>query len=391
MRNEYRIAKDWARFIYVTAPIMIALFSWVLYLPFKDGDFSPNYSWLLIPVALGMISLMVLGVLDAYKSRFIIEEDYIKSVGIFSTKKLNFDEIKGFFIDNQYIFVESSNNFKKTIKISSYTGGYGEILHWLSQYFTNLDAQNYQEELQDILSDEAIGDSVNIREEKLLRARKLAKTVNWAAFISTAWLLFYPHPYQYAIIFSIAVPIVALLVVKLSGNLIRIDEKRGAANPFVIYAFIFPSLGLLLRAILDYEIASYENVWQPTIVITTSIIIALLLKQSEITFKKGIDLVTVGSLYFFLIGYSYGLVIHYNCYYDKSNAQKYTVEILNKRTSSGKSTTRYLEVSSWGEQQDVSEVSVGKGLYSRTNVGDSVNVYYRNGNMGIPWYRLSDK
>ncbi len=382
MRNEYRIAKGWCRFIYVTAPFMIALFSWVLYLPF---------SWLLIPVALGMISLMVLGALDAYKSRFIIEEDFIRSVGVFSTKKLNFDEIKGFFIDNQYIFVESNNTLKKTIKISSYTGGYGEILHWLSQYFTDLDAQNYQEELQDILSDESIGDSVNIREEKLIRARKLAKAVNWAAAISTAWVFFYPNPYQYAIIFTIAVPILALLVVKLSGNLIRIDEKRGAANPSVIYAFIFPSLGLLLRAILDYEIASYENVWQPTIVIATSIIIALLWKQSEITFKKGIDVVTVGSLYFFLIGYSYGLVIHYNCYYDKSNAQKYMVEILNKRTSSGKSTTRYLEVSSWGKQQDISEVSVGKGFYSRTNVGDNVNVYYRKGNMGIPWYRLSDK
>jgi len=117
----------------------------------------------------------------------------------------------------------------------------------------------------------------------------------------------------------------------------------------------------------------------------------LLMKQNEITFKKGMDIFTVGCFYLFFLGYSYGLVIHYNCYYDKSSAQKYTVEILNKRTSSGRSTTRYLEISSWGDQQGTSEVSVGKSLYKRTNVGDDVNVYLRQGNMEIPWYRLSDK
>jgi len=60
--------------------------------------------------------------------------------------------------------------------------------------------------------------------------------------------------------------------------------------------------------------------------------------------------------------------------------------VLNKRISSGKSTTRYVELSTWGQQKEVDEVSVGKKLYNSIEVGSIVKIYFRNGKLGIPWF-----
>ena len=389
--KEYKIAKGWAIFTYTFAPLLIGLFGWVLILPFRSEDFSPNAAWILIPVSIAMIVLMIFSIVDTYKSKILIQKDCIKSINSLSNKELKFEEIQGYIVNNQYIFVEPKDKQKKTIKISKYIRGYSEILYWLSENFPDLDLQNAAKEEQEILNDKSIGWTKEEREEKLKKARQTAKVLNWAAGIAAAWTIFYPRPYQYAILFSIIIPIVALVVTKIPNGLFKIDEKKGSAYPSVIYAFIYPSSGILLRALLDYEIFSYENVWLTTIILSICFILLLLIKQNEITFKKKIDIVKVGSLSLFVFAYSYGVVIHYNCYYDNSEAQLYTAKVLNKRISSGKSKIRYLELTSWGPQEDINKVSVGRGLYNRTEVGDEVNIYFRRGKLNIPWFIVTDK
>jgi hypothetical protein len=389
--KEYKIAKGWAIFTYLFAPLFIGLFGWLLILPFLNGNFEPNASWILIPVSIAMIALIIFGVLDAYKGRLIIQDNSIKSISTLSNRELAFDEIKGFTVNQQYIFVEPTHKDKKRIKISKYIGGYSELLQWLSQNFSDLDVQNETFEEQEILNDETIGWTKEIREEKLKKARQTSKVINWAAGIIAAWTFFYPTPYQYSILSAIIIPIFALIVVKLSNGLIRVDEKKGSAYPSVIYAFIYPSLGLMLRAVSDYDIFDYSNVWLTTTIITVAFLFLLLIKQKEITFKNKIDYLTVSNLALFLFAYSFGTVIHTNCYYDNSEPKKFTAKVLDKRISSGKSTSYYLELSTWEQQDEIDEVSVGKGLYNRIEVGEEVNIYFRNGRLKIPWFIVTDE
>ncbi|MCC5932067.1 MAG: hypothetical protein JJU28_22670 [Cyclobacteriaceae bacterium] len=389
--KEYRIAKGWAIIIYLFAPLLIGLFGWLLILPFQNGNFEPNASWILIPVSLAMIALMVFGVLDAYKGRLIIQDNSIKSISTFSNRELAFDEIKGFTLNEQYIFVEPTAKGKKRIKISKYIGGYNEILHWLIQNFPDLDIQNAILEEQEILNDDTIGWTKEIREEKLTKARQTSKLINWAAGIVAAWSFFYPTPYQYSILAAIIIPILALIVVRSSNGLIRVDEKNGSAYPSVIYAFIFPSLGLMLRAVFDYNIFDYSNAWLTSTIIALALLFLLLIKQKEITFKKKLDYLTVSSLALFLFAYSFGTVIHTNCYYDNSEPEYFTAKVLNKRVSSGKSTSYYFELSPWGQLSEIDEVSVGKGLFNRIEIGDEVNIYFRTGKLDIPWFTVTDK
>ena len=383
--KEYKIAKGWAIFIYLFAPLLIGLFGWLLIHSFTKESISTTAGWLLIDAAIAMIILMIVGIIDTYKSKLIIHDDSIVSISAFSNRELTFNEIKGYTVNDNYIFIEPVDTSKKRIKVSKYIGGYLEVLSWLADNFTNLDVQTGIEEEQAILNDESYGLTKDSRGEKLLKARRTATIINWAGGITAAWVFFYPSPYEYALLLAAAVPVLAILAVKLSKGLIRIDEKKGSAYPSVIYALIYPSLALMVR-VFDYQIFDYSNVWGNAILITLCLLILLLLKQKEITFKKKPDYFTVVSIALFLFVYSFGTVIFFNCYYDHSKAQYFTAKVLNKRISSGKSTTRYVELSTWGQQKEVDEVSVGKKLYNSIEVGSIVKIYFRNGKLGIPWF-----
>jgi len=389
--KEYKLAKGWAIFIWVMAPVLIGLFGFLAVMPFIADEIDITLVLILTPISIGMLTLMVFGLIDVYKGRLIIQEDRLVSIGVFKSKNLKFDEIKGYTVNEQYIFVEPNTKEKKRIKISQYIGGYNEILLWLSENYLDLNIVNEQVEEQEILNNESIGWSKENREEKLSNARKISKIINWLGGLSFAWTLFYPKPYDYAVLSAFIIPIVALIAVKLSRGLIRIDKKDGSAYPSTIFAFIFPSLGLMLRSFLDYDIFDYSNVWIKAFFVTIAFLFILLFNQKEITFKKKQDYLTVSSLIMFLFAYGFGAVIYLNCNLDKSEPQHYTATILDKRISTGKHTSYYLKLTAWGQQKDIDEVSVEKGLYNRVDIDSEINIYFRNGKLEIPWFIVTDR
>lgn len=388
--KEYKIAKGWAIFIWLMAPVLIGLFGFLAVMPFIADEIDMTLVLILTPISIGMLTLMVFGLIDVYKGRLIIQEDRIVSIGVFKSKNLKFVEIKGYTVNEQYIFVEPNTKEKKRIKISQYIGGYNEILLWLSDNYLDLNIVNEQVEEQEILNNESIGWSKENREEKLSNARKISKIINWLGGLSFAWTLFYPKPYDYAVLSAFVIPIVALIAVKLSRGLIRIDKKDGSAYPSTIFAFIFPSLGLMLRSLLDYDIFDYSNVWIKAVLVTVAFLFILLFNQKEITFKKKQDYLTVSSLIMFLFAYGFGAVIYLNCNLDKSEPQHYTATILDKRISSGKHTSYYLKLTVWGQQTEIDEVSVSKVLYNRVETNNEINIYFRNGKLEIPWFVVTD-
>ena len=389
--NEYRIAKGWAIFIWIMGPVLIALFGFLAIMPFLADEIKITIVLILTPISIGMVALMVFGLIDVFKGRFIIKEDRLVSIGVFKTKELRIEEIKGFTVNEQYIFVEPNTKDKKRIKISQYIGGYHEILNWLTRKYENLDIKNAQAEEQQILNDENVGWSREIREEKLSNAKKISKIINWLGGISVAWTLFYPTPYDYAVLSALIIPIIALIAVKLSGGLIRIDQKNGSAYPSTIYALILPSMGLMARAFFDYDIFDYSNVWLKATLVTVAFIFILLVNQKEITFRKKQDFLTISSLIIFLFAYGFGAVIYLNCNLDKSEPEHYTATILDKRISTGKHTSYYLKLTAWGQQKEIDEVSVNKGLYKRVEIDNEINIYFRNGKLEIPWYIVTDR
>ncbi|WP_437921615.1 hypothetical protein [Sphingobacterium sp. LRF_L2] len=391
--KEYKISKGWAIFIYIGAPLLIALFCWILIMPFvpsmKD-DMNPNVFWFLIPISLGMIALMIVGLLDTVKGKFVIDSDKIYAISTFSNRQLMFNEIKGYRITDKYIFIESNNEQKKKIKVSTYVGKVNEIEEWLSEHYSDLDIIQANKEKEEILNNEELGWTTEQREEKLIKAQKTAKILNWTGGVIGAWTLFLANPYEYAIIASVTFPVICVIVLKYFNGLIRIDERKDTAYPTIFWAIFATSMGLSLRGLLDYNIFDYSNVWTPSILITLTYIALLTIRNKEFKFNKAKDYLTILGFSVFMFGYGYGAVVTLNCIYDKSEPEIFNATVLNKRISSGKSTTYYLELTPWGLQKEIDEVSVTKDLYNKLDQNDKVNIYFMKGRFDIPWFEVTE-
>lgn len=388
--RTYKIAKGWGIFVLIFSPLIIIGFAYLLTMPFQNGDFTPNASWILIPISLAMIIVALIAILDVFKSRLIIEENKIIYISTFYARELHHDDIKGFTVNENYTFVQPKDKYNKRIKISKYFGGYDEINQWLVEHYTDLDLQAEQEEEKQIFENEDYGLTEDARLEKLTKAKNRASVMNWVGGIAAVWGFFFPTPYQWCMIVLMIIPLVAIAVAKFSNGLIRLDDHKGSLYPSVLNAILFPSLALALRALIDFEVFDHKNVWPLMGGLTALLLFYLLFKQKELELKKSNtkSIVSIVGISLLLLAYSFGFIIHVNCYYDNSEGEFYSATVLDKRITSGKSTTRYLELTAWGPQQEVDEVDVDKTTYNNTEIGDTVDIYYSKGKLNIPWFQV---
>ena len=390
---EYRISKGWRIFIYIGAILMIALFVFILIIPFVPGlnnDINTNAYWFFIPMSLGMIALMIVGIMDTIKGKFVIDKNQVFTVSTFINRALLFSEIKGYRVTDKYLFIESNNENKKRIKVSTYVAHSNEIEAWLAENFKDLDVVESNEEKKEILTNEEYGFTPGEREAKLAKARMAAKILNWAGGLLAVWTFIFPNPYEYAIIASIIFPVICIIVLKYYSGLIRIDERKNTAYPSIFWALLSATMALFIRILLDYAIFDYAKMWLPVIIITLVFMAFILVGNKEFQFKKANNYLTILGLLFYMSGYSYGALVAVNCLFDKSEPEIFNAKILSKRVSTGKYTSYNLEITPWGPQQEVDEVQVSKPIYEQLEKDDEVNIYFMKGKFDIAWYEVTD-
>lgn len=388
--SEYRIAKGWGIFIYIFTPPLLCLFVFTAFMPFlRDG-----IDWILVliltPLSLGMTALMSYGLLDTIKSKFIIQEEGVKKVGIFKNKELSLHEIKGFRTDQYYIHIVPQHEQLPKIKISTYYGNTRQLINWLDNNFPNLDLEDQLSEEQEILSKEEFGWNAEQRVHRLNSARSLAKALNYSGTAVGLWLFFYPHPYKLATGIALVFPLLVILGLNMYRGLIRIDEKKNSAYPSLFTALLMPSMGLLLRGLLEFDVLDYQNLWVPIAILTVVLTGTLIMRTREFKSKKAADFFSVAAIGMFMAAFSYGACIHINCMYDPSVPELFQAEILSKHISSGKHTSYKLELTAWGPRQEIEEVSVPAYLYEQMEVGETVNIYLKAGVLEVPWFVVTE-
>jgi len=388
--KEYRLAKGWAWFLYLVGPPIIVLFGWLLTIPFEKEEPEWGTFFILTPIALGMIALFVLAFIDVRKGKFVIDQDRVYSISVFGNRSLLLEEIKGYRTDDKYIYIEPKEKGKRKVKISNYYSKTEEIIEWLDMYYPDLNALAVQEEEAAILQDVELGRTVEEREEKLNFARKMATGLNIAGGIVAAWGIFWPQPYEYAMLASVLVFAIVVAALKFYGKLIRIGFSNTTAYPSPAFGFLGPASALGIRALFDYELYDYTPLWTIFLVSTLLLTIILLIGSKEFTFKKSTDYWMCLVFLLFAAEFSYGSIVFVNCYYDSSEFNTYTATIEDKRISSGKHTTYYLELSPWATRTSPEEVSVSKEMYEAVETNDEVDVYLGKGELGIPWFYVSN-
>ncbi|MBE8728308.1 hypothetical protein [Flavobacterium hungaricum] len=391
--KEYKMGKFWAALIYIGGLLLITLFGFLLFMPFLPGfknDIQTEvHNYFLAPLSIIMIVVFVLGILDTAKGKFIIDTHKITRIGAFSKREILLHDIKGYRINDKFILIESKREDQKTIKIALQTANLNDIKDWLKNEYPNLDVQQKKNEKKDILNNPNFGGTKKEREELLQRTAKTVRIFNWIGGIAAVCAFFFPKPYWLVVGSCILFPIIALIIVKYYKGLVQIDSRENSSYPSIFAGLFFPSTALFIRTLLDFNILDYSNIWLPMTVIALVLMALFMIGNSEFQLTKVKEVFSVLFLMFLMAEYSYGVVIFTNCTLDTSEPVHFHTKVLNKRTSTGKSTSYYLELTAWGDQKNPDEVSVTQEEYKTYTINDPVNVYFMKGNFEIPWYEIS--
>lgn len=387
MQGTYRIAKGWRIFIYIFAPVLIAAFLSTIFFIFTADHVNLFIAPFLAVVALVMTCLFAYGLIDTIQSRFIIGSDHVTYINPLATRTLKFEDILGYKIEHNGIYIIPKNRQHKKIKTSTYLEKADQITAWLASTFTDLNKQEFADQKKSILNDDTLGISQQAREHRLAEARRIAKMVNAAGFVLFLWITFYPVFYTVALSMGIAYPIVIIILLYKYRGLLKVDERPNSASPSVATGFIMAGLSLSLRALFDYNVLEFTKLWIATGTLAALIIILILIANNIPKFRSIHDYLAALALILLAYAYSFGAYTISNCLFDTSVPIYYQTKILQKEISKGLSTTHYIIVTSWRDGERFEKVSVSADEYNLAAIGSDIAIAEMKGLFGTPWYR----
>ncbi|TKG93982.1 hypothetical protein EYV94_14600 [Puteibacter caeruleilacunae] len=390
--REYKFPKYLKIITFIVAPLLIGGFGYLGVLPFIN-NYGLGAKIFLILLSLFLIFSIVMAVIEAVKTKLEIRDGKFIKTRIFSVRILQFDELEGYREDNSYTYL-IPNNDKKAIKVTKYFSGTYELLGFLDSNFRDLDKWDLLKERRKLLNNKKFGRNGKEVKAKVKEAEKITKPLNWIA-IATAILLFvYPVYYELLTVVNVVLPVIALVVVLKSNGLIQIISDEGSIHPTLNKCLTLPFLSLLVRALIDYNVYSYKNVWLPVIVLTGLIIYLIKeyfiedLSKESIGVKLFAYAFVVSTIGFFM----FGTLIQLNCTFDSRKYESVETVVVSKEISEGRRSTSYkLEIVDWNDKNETIDVKVSRKSYMKTNENDNVEVILKSGLFNIPWYKVSIK
>jgi hypothetical protein len=218
-------------------------------------------------------------------------------------------------------------------------------------------------------------------------ARKIAKAVKIISLLAYAfalWLVFYPRPYEVAVVINVLLPLAGLFFYLKYGEVVKLAARNKKDLSNLTSILLFPSIALMLRSLLDFNILYNTNYWIIIFLLAAVISAAVFLMTDEYKTRK--SLAVLMPLLFLL--YSFGSVTTTNCVYDYSQPVGYRAMVVDKHVDSGKTTTYHLTLEPWGDMIEQTDASVTKKQYDKTAAGDRVDVYEFSGLWVIHWYEV---
>jgi|GEM_PF-3251713 len=384
--RQYPLATFWRYFLYITLSGLIGLFGWLAYYSLTDAesDMPPN---VIIPIMLLLICGCVYLLMRTYKEKLLIELDRFEHVAVYSSRVIYFTDVKGFKLDDNYIYIIPLTTGVKKISLTKYIAHAEELKQYLADNFTNLDQEEYDDQLIDILTDNNLGFTEEAREQKLKKAKLLANVVNWPSFVLAGLLIFYPTPYLILITAGILWPLLAVAALK-TNNLIRFDEEKNSPYPGITLGFFMPLAGVGFRLASDLSLLNFESLWLPSGALFAILMVILLTGNNSFNFNGSKKIAASVFIVAFVFLYCIAAIVTVNCMYDEAPPTEYTVKVLDKNITKGKSTSYNLVLEKWGTQSEGEQEKVSSELYNRTEIGDKVIVGCRPGVLGATWYTV---
>lgn len=326
-------------------------------------------------------------VVSQYKTRIIVSQTSIASVGLFSTARIALSDIKGIRTDGKRIAIVPLSGAGRSIYISS-PGIFDEqqdLRDWLSANFTNITKQEYQEESEAILNNTELGRTEQERSEKLKKAKYLATSYN-VGTIGILILMLSQHT-NYFFPLMLAYPLLSLVLIQFNHGLIRLVASR--SSPFTMVSSGITISCALLIAVANSRnhLLGYAAFWLPFLLVSLVTGFVFFLVSNSGVNNQGkvivFSAVLIGGMY------GYGSVRLVNYAYDHSKEEKYLAYVMGHYTTRGRSTSYHLDLAAWKPDAENQEITVSRGLYERTDLGSTVTVHCKQGLLHVPWFYVT--
>jgi len=322
-------------------------------------------------------------------SRLIFGPDFIEVKDFLSSKLLRRSDILGYrILPTQYISTlvfQPRAAERKKLKIPLYFRTDGAFGQWFID-IPNLDHEDLGQsmaQLETVVARDSPG--IDATEERIARAYRTVKTLNWITGIATVWAWIYPNPYPLAMLAAGVLPLIVIVLLARSHGLYQIEGRRNDARPSLAFAFIFPGCALAYRAIQDLHFLE----WKPLVLATLALaaILAIFLAQSDPHFHNR----AVAAISIFFLGsmYCYGAIAQFDVLADRSAPATYQTQVVSKRADNGRTTIYYLQLAPWGPLHGSEEIEVSRALYLALSPGQPVSIRLYSGALHLPWFSVS--
>ncbi|PWB28384.1 hypothetical protein [Flavobacterium sp. HTF] len=229
--------------------------------------------------------------------------------------------------------------------------------------------------------------SVILKEKIFKQASLITKTINYVSIGIVIWILKFPECYNYMLIACLLMPIIGILFVRLSNGIIKIEAKRNSSNPNALPVFL-PSLFLAFRIYSDFNIQDYSKMCFPVGIITIVFSAFFLVgDRSYLEIDNWYKVILRIVLFSFI--YAFGVVIGFNCVFDKSAPKVFASTVIYKRIQSIGIKSYEIEVSREKKSERM-KLSIDGNTYHQLQVGGNVKTYVFTGVFNIPWVDVKD-
>lgn len=377
--HEYRV-KPWLRVLYIVIAIAIAAGETLAALNLASDSIRPiALLFALFPAAI-CIYLVVL----AFRSRVILDGSRIEVRNAFRDRSADLSEIEGYRTVStrngtytQFYLKGGRGSFNMSNSFSTDDG----YRAWFQQ-LTDLDKCDRETILNEISQHQDLGATPEERLANLSSAKTLSIFLAVAAVAAALALNLGEPVLKIPSAFALALaPLAVAYLLHRSPLLYSILKKKSDPRAELFFAVMAAAFGFLIR-MRGVDLVSA----QPLFLLTAVLLIAFFaVFYRSITAGPSL----IGSLIamlFFGGMYSYGLVFVANSLDDKSPTRTYIVPITGKHTTSGKSTSYYLELASWGPVDHPNNLSVSSASYDQFNPGDQICIGLHSGRLHAAWY-----
>ena len=336
-----------------------------------------------------VIFLALLILSQAFRRRVIITGNSIIQVTLFKTKELPVDSIKGYRDMLGDMFIEPVDPTLPRIAIANY----GSFTHsedlrlWLKENFIDLSETDLAREEQEFKEDGSHRHTPEQRMQQLKQAKVIATIYNIIGIVAPFVLMYFHN--NFAGCLRISLPLLGLFIILQSRKMIRFFPSSGKSiYPSVGMGIMLSSFLLLMYTVDYYDCVSLSPIWPYAV--------PLALSFAYVLYKKGWnDLVKPmkGQALFIIVTaciYAPSAIININCIFDASAAHSYYTKVLKKYITTGKGGRKHhtFRIASWQPGYHEKNVEISRSLYDARETGQTVEVFERNGLLGIHWFTV---